>query len=234
MKKLLTLFLALITVLSVTLVACNDSTPPSTSDDDGGNEFVSRNPTTSDTSDTDKDDKNNTGAWTEVNYAIYAMADNLNIRAEASGSSTSLGKVNIGTSLTAVAKSDDWYKISYTDGTDGVAYVSADFVTTVENESKFTDYATDSEDRKALVIKEEGTNENPYTVYLRKNPSLDEEDSVSINREKTSGDKLMKVGVNASGNIWKVTYNGGTYYIGAGAFKYFEGYTGGGSTSDRG
>lgn len=231
MKKILTLFLALITILSVTLVACNDSTPPSTSDDGGEDEFVSRNPTTSDTSDDTDDKKNNTGAWTEVNYTIYAMADSLNIREEASSTSKSWEKVNIGTSLTAVAKNDDWYKISYANGTDGVAFVSADFVTTDASEATFKNLDTP----EVLKIKEDTSNtygENGREVNLRQYPIFNDNSTyITVYRKNTENGELVKVAANTKGDIWKVQYTAAgattpvTYYIGGNAFQHFEGYS---------
>ncbi len=223
MKKTLALFLALVTVLSIALVACKKNTPPASSGGEGEDVWADRTPNTSDTS-TDTDNKKPTGGWVEVNYNIYAMADQLNIRKEDSTSSASLTKVDIGKEMVAVAKSDDWYKITYADGEDGFAYVNADFVTTVKDEATFTNLP----EPEVLKIKEDTNNtygEKGREVNLRAFPLFDENsDITTIYRSNTLNNELKKVAVNTKGNIWKVEYNNATYYVGGGAFNHFEGY----------
>jgi uncharacterized protein YgiM (DUF1202 family) len=219
MKKTLALFLALVTILSIALVACKSNTPPVSSNDADDDVWADR----ANTSETSTDTSNNKtkGGWTEVNYTIYAMANDLNIREDDSASSKSLGKVNIGAALTATAKSDDWYKISYNDGE---AYVSADYITTDASEATFTDLTAP----ETLVIKEDTNNsygEKGRNVNLRSNPVFDDESPyTTIYRNNTQNNELKKIAVNGKNNIWKVTYNNETYYIGAGAFQHFEGY----------
>ena len=218
MKKTLALFLALITILSIALVSCKSNTPPVSSSNEGDDVWADRSTTSETSTDTKKPTK---GGWTEVNYTIYAMANNLNIRKSDSASSESLDKVNIGAALTATAKGDDWYKISYADGE---AYVSADYVTTDASEATFTDLSTP----ETLVIKEDTNNsygEKGRNVNLRSNPVFDDESPyTTIYRNNTQNSQLKKIATNGKGNIWKVSYNNETYYIGAGAFQHFEGY----------
>ena len=221
MKKTLAIFLALITILSIALVACKDNTPPISSSDDGDDVWADRSTTSETSTDTASKTK---GGWTEVNYTIYAMANNLNIRKDDSSSSESLGKVNIGASLTAVRKSDDWYEITYEGGENGVAYVSVDYITTDVTEATFKDLDAP----EPLVIKEDTNNsygEKGRNVNLRSNPVFDDESPyTTIYRNNTQANELKKIASNEKGNIWKVSYNNETYYIGAGAFQHFEGY----------
>ena len=222
MKKTLALFLALITVLSVALVACKKKTPSVSSDDgEDDGQYVSLGDVTtgtgSDTSDTSK-----AGAsWTDLtDKKVYLMADEVNVRDDSTTKGKKLGVANMGDSFDAIATNGDWYKISY-DG--GEAYISATYVTTNSADATFNDYA--EAEYKTLIVDQHGANQNAYNVNLRTFPSLDEIFEV-VTRETTEGGQLVKIGENQSGNIWKVKYTkdgvSTVCYIGRAAFVNFD------------
>lgn len=227
MKKILAIFLALITVLSITLVACNkdNTTKGNNTDDDGDDgDLIVGSQSTGDSEQNGSDavsDSGTVGEWEKAEYTVYSMGDGLRVRSKPSSSGNILGTVNIGDSLAAKEKNNEYYKVTY-NGQE--AYVVSAYVTINSKEAKFVDDA----EKTNLVIKEEGKNEDPYEVNARELPIFtDDIVRIELTREKTLNGELKKVGENEAGNIYKVEYNGKTYYIGNQAFKYFEGYTGG-------
>lgn len=217
MKKVLVIFLALVTLLSVALVACNDSGSNNggSSGNNGGddNDFVVQ--TKKDTSDTNSDTtgtgNNGSNGWTTFSTpkTIYAMWD-IYIRKEPSTSPDNTdGKVSVKTSLTAVAKNDTWYKIDY-NGNE--RYVSADWVTDSIDEVTFTALSADKQFDITVKAAPEGT--SAYTVYLRKYQSWAEEaKSIVMTKEKTDEEALKVVEKNAKGNWYIVSYKGDRYYL---------------------
>lgn len=233
MKKTLALLLALIMMLSVSLVACNNN-----SNNDGGNDdgiedddgFVGLG-TTPVTDETDDETGNNLGGWESVSVTVYVLANNLNIRSAADADDSSiLGKASIGNSFVATAADDDWYKITY-EGKE--AYINAAYVTTNQAEAEFVDCTPEAIKIKNTVVDADATKEfDKYAkVNLRTDPVVHETTAtttVLIYSDTTNGE-LMKVAANKAGTWYKVTYKDNTYYIASGSFKYFEGYTGGSS-----
>lgn len=225
MKKFLALFLVLIMMLSVALVACSDDTTTTDGGNQGGVEedddgFVSKKPNTDtndtdDTGDTGNNGGNNggdNGDWESANYNVYAMCK-INIRAEASKSSTLKGTVEAKTALTAVEKSTDeddcWYKVTYNNET---CYVDADFVTTNSAEANFTNLEESAYFN--VTVKAHGTNENPYTVNLRKLPTFDADETTTVvTKEKTDTKPMKVIGMNDTKNWYIVEYDGETYYL---------------------
>ena len=211
MKKILAIFLALITILSITLVACNEkavTTPNNDNDDD--NDFVIQSKNTTDSSDTGDTNDVPDGDWTPVSYQIYAMTK-INLRAEDSKSSTSIGTVEAATALTAVAKSEKWYKISYNNQD---AYVSADYVTETVAEATFTTLA--DADQFEVKVKQHNTqnNENAYQVNLRAYPSFDTDlATTSVTKADTDTNPMTVIAKNGTGSWYKVTYKGSEYYL---------------------
>jgi len=229
MKKTLAIFLALIMILSVALVACKSKTTSSnTNEEEESNEFVAQNKNdTSDTSDGTDDETGKTGVWVAANYTIYAMGNGVNIRAEANTGATKLGSVNIGDSLTATETNGEWYKINYNNAT---AYIKGVFVTTNQNESIFEDCEPTTLKIKEQIVDEKATEPTKKyaAITLRTDPVFT--DSATATKHvliysDTANEELVKVGQNKAGNCYKVTYKGGTYYIGGGTFKFLEGYT---------
>ena len=64
MKKTLAIFLALITILSIALVACKDNTPPISSSDDGDDVWADRTTNSETSTDTKKNQKS------EIKWAV--------------------------------------------------------------------------------------------------------------------------------------------------------------------
>ena len=232
MKKTLALLLALMMILTVSLTACSDKTNSNNGDDfdDDDDGFVIGNNTQTQNTDTDADtDTNNAGSWEAVSVTIYVLGNGLNIRSAAdTKDSVILGKANIGDSFVATEADSKWYKISY-EGTE--AYVSAEYVTINQAEATFEDCEPQTLKIKNTVVDQNGTTdlEKYAKVMLRTDPVVNDTTATKnvLIYTDTTGDQLVKVAANKAGTWYKVTYNGSTYYIASGAFKYFEGYTSG-------
>ncbi|MBO7309851.1 MAG: SH3 domain-containing protein [Clostridia bacterium] len=197
MKKILAIFLALIMILSVTLVACqkNKTITSGGSADEEDDLFVSQN--SKDTSkDTSKDDKK-TGGWEAAAYPIYCMADGLNVRSSASITSEKLGSLKLGEKFDAIERNDDWYKITYGDRE---AYVSREYVTADANEAKFNNDDTPT----ALTL---ATGHEDDTVNLRNVPVVVEGTEGIVYNDKDHKGTLTKIGQNLSGNWYIVEYD---------------------------
>lgn len=233
MKKTLALFLALVTILSIALVACKSNTPPISSNDADDDVWADRANTSETSTDTSK---NQSGSWEVLDATtVYVMADGVNIRDGASKSDKKLGSANIGESFPALETNDDWYKITYNNEE---AYISADFVTTDAAEATFVDF--EEANYVTLTVDEHSSGQDAYTVNLRTMPALDEigktvsrngtdKDGKADGTFATTGGQLVKIGQNQKGNIWKVKYTptgseaSKVYYIGKGAFVNFDG-----------
>ena len=230
MKKTLATLLALTTILTVSLTACNNNTTHGNdgTDTDTDDLIV---PPVSDTKDTEDNNKTTESDppksdWETISYSVYAMAK-INLRSEDSQKSEKVATVDMGTTLSAVARNDKWYKLSYNGGT---AYVNREHVTTSKDECTF-----EACESTVLKIKDNGDAENPYTVNLRILPIIVEDTLTehSINHTHTANGELIKVAENKAGNWYKVKYtvNGetGDYYIKmTSAIKGYFGLTSGG------
>lgn len=240
MKKILAIFLALITVLSITLVACNkdNTTKGNNTDDDGDDgDLIVGSQSTGDSeqdgsdagSDSGKADTSDWESLGENGVTIYSMVDNLNVRKSANANGTNniySSQLSAGQSVTAKAKATlrsggtdyAWYKIDF-NGNEG--YVLAEYMTTNKNDTVFKELDTPEK----LTIKEDKeVNARLYPAFGSQTPAE------TLDRAATVNGKLEKVGVNESGNIWIVEYTKAgtttakTYYIGNLAFENFEGY----------
>lgn len=231
MKKTLALLLALIMMLSVSLVACSNNEGVGNNDnDDDDDDFVGISTTAPADEETDTaTDNNNAGVWEDVNVTIYVLANKLNVRSAAdTKDSDVLGIAKMGDSFVATAADKDWYKIPY-DGKE--AYVSAAYVTTNSAEAEFIDCEAEVIKIKNEVVDPNATKEiDKYAkVMLRTDPIVSDATSTKnvLIYSDTANGELVKVAANKAGTWYKVTYNNNTFYIASGAFKYFEGYTGG-------
>lgn len=197
MKKILAIFLALITIMSVALVACDDNaTTGGNSDDvDETDEFVAQKGTDTDDGTDDTDDKK-TGGWEAAAYDIYCMANGLNVRKSDSASSEKLGTLKIGDKLTASERNDDWYKVTYNGTT---AYVARDYVTMSADEANFTRNAT----AEPLQVAQGKTD---LQVTLRRDPVVID-DTYGMAFKGTDAGTLSKVGQNADGSWYIVSYD---------------------------
>lgn len=217
MKKILAIFLALITVLSIALVACNkDNTTrgDNTNDDDGDGDLIVGSQSTGDSeqdgSDAGSDSGTPSDSWETITYSIYTMAK-ATLREDASLKATDAGTVEANTTLQAVAKKNNWYKVSYNNRE---LCIHADLVTTNASTAKFSVLAT--ADQVTLKVKDSGDSDKPYTVNLRKAPVVSDDIATiehTIDHTDTANGELKKVGVNETGNWYIVEYKGGTYYL---------------------
>ncbi len=209
MKKILAIFLALVTIMSVALVACNKkNNTTNTNDDDEGEDFVIQtkgedtDDTGTDTKDSNDDDEDVFNDFT-ASRTIWAMTG-VNLRSAPSmGENVDKIGVAAGTELTAISKSASWYKITYNNET---RYVSADYVTETKAESQFN--ILDEADYFDLTIKPSGNN-TPNQINLRTKPVFDKTLATTTLKETdvTAEKKLTVVGMNATGTWYIVSYN---------------------------
>ncbi len=229
MKKTLALFLALITILSVALVACKKNTPaavPSGDEVDDG-QYVSPNkPTGTDPAGTSDTSQTGVAGWTERAGTVYVMGDQVRIRSQANSNNSSIitNQTKIGDSFAFTAVNSKWYKITYNNAE---AYISAEYVTENANDADFTTKKLTTPQNLEIETAPANwdTAGKGYGVALRVNPCLVENASdMTIYKADVTADKpLKKIAVNASGNVWQVEYNGKTYYMGSAAYRYCDG-----------
>lgn len=234
MKKTLAILLALIMILSVSLVACTDNATTGGNgggdnggldDDDGG--LVAGDwgdddgdGTVGGNNGNDGDGSGNTGnggntsADGEVacDKTVYPMC-NMVMRED---STTSNKKTTVSNKqalkATAVIYNDEdeaeWYKISYQDKT---YYINAYYVTENLAEATFTDLEESAQ--FTLTVKEtakEGVNIRKYPAL---DPELTSEEKMTVNYDKTKDSPLTVIAKNGTGNWFKVKYNGAEWYL---------------------
>ena len=163
------------------------------------------------------------------------MGNNVRVRSQANTNSNSIitSNTKIGDSFSFTAVNSKWYKITYNNAE---AYISADFVTEIAAEADFTTnkLATPAN----LEIEEAPANWDKegkgYSVILRVNASLSENsgDKYIYKADVTADKPLKKIAENAAGNIWQVEYDGNTYYMGSGSYKYCDGNPNNSGTTD--
>ena len=216
MKKLLAVFLALMMILSVSLMACSKD-----KDDDGNtnddDEFIngSSKPTTSENNDTDTDNEGgeeteNTGngltaEFIEATGTLYVRANGVNIR-DAANTSTSnkIGTANLGDSYSYSAYNNAFYKITIGEST--TAYISRTYITTNANDVTF-EAPTKVEANSKITIK------NGSKVNLRCDPVNDGNGTNStvvgtITSAQAASGELIVLEVNKTGSWAKITYKG--------------------------
>lgn len=212
MKKILAIFLALVMILSVALVACSKDKATTSGDGDGGDDdddvFMAQN--SKDNKDSDEEsDKVTNGEWTSLtNTTVYAMCT-LRLRTEDSKSATVAKTVEAMTALSAVAKSDSWYKVNY-EGQD--LYVMADYVGLSLAEATFTNLPED--ERFNVTVKAHEGNNNPYEINLRQLPTFDTEvTKTSVKKTDTDTNPMIVYAKNGTGTWYYVSYKGSMYYL---------------------
>ncbi len=208
MKKLLAVFLALMMILSVSLMACSDKNEKEPNDDEvEDDDFVpNKNKDTTGTTDANEDDKDSEGTkapasnvWTNETGTIYVRADGVAIRAAARTNSTKVGTANRSDSFTYEAYTDDWYKIKVEGN---VAYISAAYVTGNQNDVIF-EAPTKVAANSAIHVKSDAT------IFLRKAPAVHEQTVAgSIDSTKTANGELIVVSVSKSGSWAEVRFTG--------------------------
>lgn len=218
MKKFLAIFLALMMVCTVALVSCKKDTTDDEGDnwDNEGYDNIDNSSDSSTGSDSGTGTDTGSGngasgnAWIDKNDTVYTGMAQTNLR-EGPGSGYKVGKVvAAGTALSRTGTNGSWDKVKYQDVE---YYVVSDLVTT---DGKDFSFGADLAEPVSLTIKE------GCQINLRATPFYSEsykDDNVaksglastSISTEKP----LLKVAVSESGEWYKVTYDGGTYYLAA-------------------
>ena len=176
---------------------------------------------------TSKETEGSSNGWDSIDAAVYVLADHLNIRSAPESSSSVLGHAYIGDSFIATAHNGEWYETIYEGHK---AYLMSRYVTINSAEATFEDCEEQVLKIKNIVIDPNATKDaDKYVkVMLRTDPVVSDNTAsgIILIYSDTANGELVKIGSNKAGTWYKVTYNGGTYYIASGAFKYFEGYTG--------
>ena len=123
MKKFLAIFLALVTVTTISLTACSKDKGKTDDDFDDTDPFANQylnNPSvnTGDSTDTSNASGNNDnlhfGAWVTKNDTVYVCHDTY-LRYSTSNGDKSSQVVNFGASLNRIATNGTWDKVSYND-----------------------------------------------------------------------------------------------------------------------
>lgn len=234
MKKLLAVFLALIMILSVSLVACSDKKDKNTDDNEieEDNDFVPNNSTqttAATTGDEEEDPPSTTGApsntWVEKTGTVYVCANETNVRKGPGTSYGKLGKVNIGYTINYTGTNGEFYKFNY-NGQDG--YISVKFTDSVKSNTVFVAPTTPAVNT-AIHIKPD------TTLKLRTEPcQVEDADIIKayLNSASTANGEMTILEISESGLWVKVHFKGkdsqgrevveGDYYCGANYIQEFS------------
>ena len=205
MKKFLAIFLALIMILSISLVACDKT--ENTDEPAEEDEFVcKKDKDTTDVQDDTDDEGTDTSkggtpssAWVEETGTAYIRANEVNVRKQKSTSSNSIGALNLGDSISYTGYNGSWYEVTY-EGEK--AYVSADFVTTDARIVQF-EAPTNPAANSAIHVKS-GNKTN-----LRSDPAAAASTlKGSIDASKTADNGLIILEINKTGSWAKVKFTG--------------------------
>ena len=204
MKKLLAVFLALMMILSVSLMACTKDKEPANDDNEEEEPFVPSKETTGTTEANQEKDPDNTKAptydvWIGESGTVYVRANGVNIRASSKTNSTIIGSANLGDALQYEGFNDDWYKIKFNGAT---AYISSAFVIGNQNTVIFEEHATL---KTGTVIKVSADK----TCNLRSDPAVASSTlKGSIDAAKTANGELTIVKINKTGTWAEVRFKG--------------------------
>ncbi|MBP3315292.1 MAG: SH3 domain-containing protein [Clostridia bacterium] len=215
MKKTLALLLALIMMLSMTMVSCNNEEEPDETDDDF--EFNFDDPTGDATGDSTGDptdengENNNNGDFVAASGTSYILHP-VKVRKEAKKSSSTIGVAAWGSAVQLVERSTLWTKIKFTDKDSGATlegYVRNELLTADKKQVTLVEL----EAPVAAKINGLGTHKDdgtPYTLNVRTTPwncSQSEEYPnvnvlANIGNEKydvVDGDEVEKLGETEDG-----------------------------------
>ena len=211
MKKTLALLLALIMMLSMTMVSCNKEEPDETDDDDFGFNF--EDPTgdaTGDSTDESGENNNNNSDFVAASGTSYILHP-VKVRKDAKKSSSTIGVAAWGSAVQLVERSTLWTKIKFTDKDSGATlegYVRNELLTANKKQVTLVELeAPVAAKISGLGNKEDGT---PYTLNVRTTPwncSQSEEYPnvnvlANIGNEKyqvKDGDEVEKLGATEDG-----------------------------------
>ena len=215
MKKTLALLLALIMMLSMTMVSCNNEEEPDETDDDF--EFNFDDPTGDATGDSTGDptdengENNNNGDFVAASGTSYILHP-VKVRKDAKKSSSTIGVAAWGSAVQLVERSTLWTKIKFTDKDSGATlegYVRNELLTADKKQVTLVEL----EAPVAAKINGLGTHKDdgtPYTLNVRTTPwncSQSEEYPnvnvlANIGNEKydvVDGDEVEKLGETEDG-----------------------------------
>lgn len=206
MKKLLAVFLALMMILSVSLMACSDKKENENNEEENENEFVpnsnKENTGTTEANQEEDPDKNKapvTNTWVDESGTVYVRANNVRIRAAARTNSTVIGNANFGDALQYEGYNDEWYKIKF-EGT--TAYIAKALVDGNRNTVTFEEHATLKEGATITVTA-------GMTCNLRTDPAAHNDTlKGSIDSTKTANGELTIVKINKTGTWAEVRFKG--------------------------
>ena len=214
MKKTLALLLALIMMLSMTMVSCNKEEPDETDDDDFGFNF--EDPTGDATGDSTGDstdengENNNNGDFVAASGTSYILHP-VKVRKEAKKSSSTIGVAAWGSAVELVERSTLWTKVKFTDADSGAkleGYIRNELLTADKKQVTLVELeAPVAAKINGLGTKEDGS---AYTLNVRTTPwncSQSEEYPnvnvlANIGNEKyqvKDGDEVEKLGATEDG-----------------------------------
>ena len=211
MKKTLALLLALIMMLSMTMVSCNKEEEPEDTEDDFGFNF--EDPTgeaTGDSTDESGENNNNNSDFVAASGTSYILHP-VKVRKEAKKSSSTIGVAAWGSAVELVERSTLWTKIKFTDKDSGATlegYVRNELLTANKKQVTLVELeAPVAAKISGLGNKEDGS---AYTLNVRTTPwncSQSEEYPnvnvlANIGNEKyqvKDGDEVEKLGATEDG-----------------------------------
>ncbi|MBE6549093.1 MAG: hypothetical protein E7670_01550 [Ruminococcaceae bacterium] len=206
MKKLLAVFLALMMILSVSLMACSDKKEKEPADDEEENEFLPSKDTTGTTEANQEEDPEGTRApitssWVTATGTIYVRANDVRVRSSKSTTSTQnvKGTAMFGDSLQYTGYDNDWYEVTFKNEK---AYISATFVSENQDTVIFEEHATLKEGTAIKVAADKKCN-------LRTDPVAAASTlKGSIDATKTANGELTIVKISKTGKWLEVRFNG--------------------------
>ena len=206
MKKLLAVFLALIMILSVSLVACSDKKEKEPSGEEVEDDVFLPNNTTGTTGTTtggDDEDPEGTNppssaAWVNTSGTIYIRADNVAVRRDMTSKTEDIiTKVAMGTSFAYDSYNNEWYKINYNGN---AAYISKKHATINQDDVIFGDHATVIAGTKLTLTGD---------MNLRKAPAVADDTTIcTLSPASVAVGNLTLISINKSGSWVKVHYTG--------------------------
>ena len=244
MKKFLAIFLALVTVTTISLTACSKDKGKTDDDFDDTDPFANQylnNPSvnTGDSTDTSYASGNNDnlhfGAWVTKNDTVYVCHDTY-LRYSTSNGDKSSQVVNFGASLTRIATNGTWDKVSYNDAE---YYVYSYLVTPNKGDVTFNKIESDN---VTSVINNDTTGRNPTQMNLRTSPCFDEDldnlGASALTKAMTTaeGVEFKVIGINETKTWAKVYFKGkdarnmdidGEFYCRPSYLEYFKTSDGG-------
>lgn len=213
MKKTLALLLALIMMLSITMVSCNKEEEPDATDDNFDFNFdvdETGETSTGDSTDENGEGNNNNSDFVPASGTSYILHP-VKVRKEAKKSSSTIGVAAWGSAVQLVERSTLWTKIKFTDKDSGATlegYVRNELLTADKKQVTLVELDTPVAAKiNGLGNKDDGT---PYTLNVRTTPwncSQSEEYPnvnvlANIGNEKyqvKDGDEVEKLGATEDG-----------------------------------